>query len=275
MPRTFLTFAIGAAALSGLPLLSGFFSKDEILAMAVANGFHGQPWYLLPWIVGIVAAAMTAFYSWRMVALTFFGEERFDAEKVHPHESPASMTVPLMVLAGLALTGGFLNLPPVLPFAQALHHWLEPVTAAGDALVAGRLGEHGLHLPAWLEWMLLALGAGVALLFAHKGFHAYTRGTGADAEFERARPGVARFLTNAWGVDRGYTDHVVQPTKLFAFMTSVVVDQFAIDGAVNGLATLARKLGGALRRTADGHLSTYALWIGAGAVLMSFLWMWS
>ena len=90
MPRTFLTFLAGSAALSGLPLLSGFFSKDEILARNFAlGGFH----YLL-WGVGIATAALTAFYTWRMVALTFFGQPRYDEEKLHPHESPAVMTLP-------------------------------------------------------------------------------------------------------------------------------------------------------------------------------------
>ncbi|MBI5363627.1 MAG: NADH-quinone oxidoreductase subunit L, partial [Planctomycetes bacterium] len=99
MPATFATFLAGAAALSGLPLLSGYFSKDEILGHTFA---HGGPYYVL-WAIGIATAAMTAFYTWRMVALTFFGKERFDPHHVHPHESPPVMTVPLMVLAVLSV----------------------------------------------------------------------------------------------------------------------------------------------------------------------------
>jgi NADH-quinone oxidoreductase subunit L len=142
MPRTFATFVAGAAALSGLPLLSGFFSKDEILARTFANGgFH-----VLLWAVGVACAALTAFYTWRMVALTFFGEARYDVHHVHPHESPAVMTVPLAVLAVLAVLGGVLNLPHVLPGAGVLEHWLEPVTRAGDALL-WRGGEHPGEAP--------------------------------------------------------------------------------------------------------------------------------
>src|SRR5258707_2879262 len=111
MPHTFATFLAGAAALSGLPLTSGFFSKDEILASACANG--GAYWVL--WILGLATAALTAFYTWRMVALTFFGRPRYDSEHVHPHESPAVMTGPLCILAVLALLGGALRLPAVAP----------------------------------------------------------------------------------------------------------------------------------------------------------------
>jgi NADH-quinone oxidoreductase subunit L len=130
MPQTFLTFMAGAGALSGLPLLSGYFSKDEILATTFASGGV----FLVLWGVGLVTAALTAYYTWRMVALTFFGPERFDHHHVHPHESPAVMTVPLMVLAVLSVVGGLIGLPIVLQelfhVPNFMHQWLEPVIAA-------------------------------------------------------------------------------------------------------------------------------------------------
>ena len=120
MPRTFLTFVAGSAALSGLPLLSGFFSKDEILAKNFAlGGFH-----VLLWVVGVVSAALTAFYTWRMVALTFFGEERYDHHHVHPHESPAVVTVPLI----LVVHGG--------PEAHESNGWLTGYSRAGQVAAA-------------------------------------------------------------------------------------------------------------------------------------------
>ena len=267
MPRTFVTFIAGSAALSGLPLMSGFFSKDEILAMAFGSGGI----YYALWAIGIFTAALTAYYTWRMVALTFFGEERFDAHAVHPHESPASMTVPLIVLAVLSILGGVLGLPPVFHVAHAIETWLHPVLEPGYALLA----HHGPpHVGHTTEWVLLGLGSLIALVFAHRGFHAHRRGTARDAAFDADRPQLSGFLGDAWRIDSTYQSKIVTPVRLVAFVTAVVVDQFAIDGLVNGTASLARKLGDRSRALADGNLKTYALWMGAGAVVLSFVWMW-
>jgi NADH-quinone oxidoreductase subunit L len=269
MPRTYVTFLAGAAALSGLPLMSGFVSKDEILA----HTFAGGGLYLLLWIVGVATAALTAFYTWRMVALTFFGKERFDAAEVHPHESPSSMTTPLMVLAVLSVCGGVLGLPPVLHLPHLLHDWLEPVTHTGTAMLAAAHGGEHAHLSHMTEWILLALGAGIALVFAHLGFHAYREGAEADERLERERPAVARLFGDAWGIDRAYNSFVVQPVRLIAFGVSVVIDQFIIDGLVNGSAAFARSLGARLRKTVDGDISTYGLWMGGAALGMALVWM--
>jgi len=270
MPRTFLTFVAGSAALSGLPLLSGFFSKDEILARNFAlGGFH-----VLLWIVGVITAALTAFYTWRMVALTFFGEGRYDHHHVHPHESPALMTAPLAVLAVLSIVGGALNLPHVLPGAGVLEHWLEPVTRAGDELLwAG--GEHGgaPHLAAGTEWTLLAFGAAIALFFAHRGFHAFRAGPARDERLREARPGLARFLEGAWQIDRSYERRVVEPLKEAAHVLATTVDQAGIDAGVNGAGRVARAVGTSLRALADGQVKHYALWMGAGAAALSLLWV--
>ncbi len=267
MPRTFLTFVAGAAALSGLPLMSGFFSKDEILAKNFAlGGFH-----VLLWGVGVATAALTAFYTWRMVALTFFGEERFDRQHVHPHESPAVMTVPLVILAVLSVLGGLLNLPHVLPGAGVLENWLEPVTRAGDELLA-RGGEHG-HLSALSEWLLLGFGAALALFFAHRGFHGYTQGPARDAALQRGQPGLARFLEGAWQIDRSYHERVVLPLRAAAETLSTRFDRRCIDAAVDGAGTLAKTLALRLRALADGQVKHYALWMGAGAAALSILWV--
>ncbi len=268
MPRTFITFVAGSAALSGLPLMSGFFSKDEILAMAFASGGL----HVALWLVGLAAAAMTAFYTWRMVALTFFGKERFDPEHVHPHESPATMTVPLMILAVFAVFGGVLNLPAVLPGAGMLHHWLEPVTKLGDEILHST-GHELHHLSALSEWCLLGLGSLIALVFAHKGFHAYTSGTEADARARAERPDAVGFLEEAWRIDSTYTRRIVRPIKLAAFLVASVVDQLAIDGAVNGAGSFATSLAQRLRGLVDGSVKNYALWMGAGAAALALSWI--
>lgn len=269
MPATFLTFIAGAAALSGLPLLSGFFSKDEILAHTFAQG---TPLYYALWAVGIVTAALTAFYTWRMVALTFFGKERFDVAKVHPHESPIVMTAPLMVLAVLSVFGGLLSLPVVLPMPQLLAKWLEPVTASGTQILQAAHGAH--EMSHTLEWVLLGLGSLIAIFFAVRGFRAYVGGVQRDLDRETKSPRLASFLGDAWTIDTKYTSFVVGPVKLLAFVIAVVVDAFAIDGLVNGVAALTRGIGGRVRKMADGSIATYGLWMGAVTALMAFLFLW-
>jgi len=267
MPTTWLTFVIGAAALSGLPLLSGYFSKDEILAMNFAGGGA----YRALWLVGIAAAAMTAFYTWRMVALTFHGSERFDPEEVHPHESPSVMTVPLIVLALLSLAGGLFGLPPVFHLSHALSAWLAPSFAEANAL----LNEgHGLaHIAHSTEWLLLGLGAAIALYMAHKGFHAYTRGAALDDEQRGKRPELFAFLKGAWNVDKAYLHGVVEPLRMAALLVASLVDQLIIDGAVRACGHAATGTGNALRKLSDGRPKTYALWIGSGAAALVLVWL--
>jgi NADH-quinone oxidoreductase subunit L len=268
LPLTFATFLAGAAALSGLPLTSGYFSKDEILARTFAAAGPS----LVLWIVGMVAAACTAFYTWRLVALAFFGEERFDAHRVHPHESPVVMTAPLAILAALALVGGVLSLPHVLPFHGWLEHWLEPVVEPATTLLGAGHGAEAT-LSSGLEWTLLALGAAVAIVFARRGFRAYAGGPAADLALRAKRPGLVRFLERAWSLDDAYARLVVQPLKLGSFLLATVIDQLGIDGVLNGIASVARATAGRSRRLVDGSVKTYALWMGTGAAVLVLVWM--
>src|SRR5262249_35018371 len=138
---------------SGLPLMSGFFSKDEILAHTFE---HGGAYYAL-WAIGLATAAMTAFYTWRMVALTFFGPERFHEAGVHPHESPSVMTLPLGILAVLSVFGGVLGLPAVFGATNVIGEWLAPVLEPGRAILESHGAESALSHAH--EWMLLGAGA--------------------------------------------------------------------------------------------------------------------
>ena len=135
--------AIATLAIAGIPPFSGFFSKDEILAMAFARGAE-QPVYYLFYGMGVLAALLTAFYMARLMAMTFLGENRTgERERAHLHEAPWIMTGPLVVLGVLSAVGGALNLPEVFGGHQALEHWLEPVTAPAAALHPARRRPHG------------------------------------------------------------------------------------------------------------------------------------
>jgi NADH-quinone oxidoreductase subunit L len=135
-------------------------------------------------------------------------------------------------------------------------------------------GEHAAHgLSHGAEWVLLALGAAIALVFAHLGFHRYAAGPGRDERLAARRPELARFLADAWTIDSLYKRVVVRPVLILAHVIAVFVDQLGIDGAVNGAARLTRDAAGKVRMTADGSIKTYALWMGAGAACLALVWI--
>jgi NADH-quinone oxidoreductase subunit L len=172
----------------------------------------------------------------------------------------------------LAIVGGLLGLPEVFFHAHhRLGDWLAPILVEGNDLLFGAEMPHVTHAT---EWILLGLGSAIALAFAHKGFHDHKAGTAADARFAAKRPAAARLLDGAWGIDKGYATWIVQPVKLLGFLIAVVVDQFAIDGLVNGAGQGAKRLGARVRRLADGSIATYGLWMGSVTALLAFLWMW-
>lgn len=226
------------------------------------------------WGVGIITAALTAYYTWRMVALTFHGEERFDIAKVHPHESPKIMTTPLMVLAVLAAIGGLMGLPPVFHLDHMLHSWLGPVIKAGEDVMVAATGHGPVHLSVATEWVLLAFGSGIALFFAHRGFHDHAQGIDKDEEFADKKPQLAGFLADAWGLNRTFYKWIVQPVTLVAVGIAVFVDQLIIDGMVNGAGRMAQRLGDRARSLTSGQLANYALYMGGGAAVLALLWAW-
>ena len=128
-------------------------------------------------------------------------------------------------------------------------------------------------MPYW-GWILLGLGSLIALVFAHKGFHGHRSGTGGDEALAASRPETARLFGGAWGIDALYQRAIVKPVGVLAFLIAVVVDQFAIDGMVNGAGNLARRSGTSLRRFADGSIASYGLWMGGVTAGIAFLWIW-
>jgi len=258
MPTTHWTFLIGCMAIAGIPGLSGFFSKDEILWYAW-SGTHGHPVF---WAVGTLVAGLTAFYMFRMYFVVFWGESRMDPEvEAHAHESPKAITVPLMILAVLSIVGGYIAIPGVLrigPLA-AMHErfnifeWLAPslggeshaaVAAARDSLLAsaqpaiGLLQEvehvaeeasHGLELALMLTSLAVAM-AGIAFAY----FIYIKMPRRANDLYERFH-GAYRVLWNKYYVDELYDALFVNRTK-DAGDALWVLDDALVDGTVNGVA---------------------------------------
>ncbi|MCC6225111.1 MAG: NADH-quinone oxidoreductase subunit L [Microthrixaceae bacterium] len=274
MPITAATFIVGWLAIAGVPPFSGFWSKDEILSGAFARGgaFYGL------WVVGLVAALLTAFYMTRQVVMTFFGEEKWrsldaggdaheDAEAAHhddahddhahhgltpgfePTESPWIMTVPLVALAALALVGGVMNLP-FTSGTKFLEHWLEPVLAAEFH------HPHGATL-----WALVVIAIAVAVVGILAGLGVYVR--------RRVEPDVVEkdVFAHAWYIDESYARFAGGPGRK-AFDAMAWFDRNVIDGAVNGAGWLASRSGDAIRRLQSGQVRGYALGMAVGAALV-------
>ncbi len=251
MKITFVTMVIGWLAIGGLFPLSGFWSKDEILGSAFAKG----GFFFILWFIGIATALLTAFYMTRLMILTFFGEERWD-EGVHPHESPPTMTVPLIILAALSAFAGLLNTPVRL----GLEHFLEPTFGAIEQV----------HPPEGATLWLLALASLVVVIIGIAiAYFRYGRG-----ELPTEEGGYWAAALDGYGVDAFYGAVIVAPGKAIATWLARILDPKVIDGAVNGLGYATRSFGSTMRILQTGWVRSYAAAIVAGAlgVVLWLLW---
>lgn len=263
MPKTFTVFLIASLAISGFPGLSGFFSKDEILWYSYANGS------VLFWVIGVITAMFTAFYMFRLFSLTFLGKERFGHD-YHPHESPAIMTVPLMVLAFLSVVGGYIGIPEVFSgeHGNAFHNWLEPVFANANVKLAN-FGHH-THFEEILLMSLSTAGALLAIFFA---YYVYTKKKEIAEKTSQALSALYKLLLNKYYVDEVYESAVVKPiqtgseTVLWKFTDSKI-----IDGLVNGTAKTIEVISGSIRKMQTGIAQSYALVMVFG-IAAALLWL--
>ncbi|MBM9614448.1 NADH-quinone oxidoreductase subunit L [Desulfobulbus rhabdoformis] len=247
MPKTYITMLIGALALSGCPPFSGFFSKDEILYSALASGHFGI------WAVGVLVAGMTAYYTFRMMFVVFHGEPRDQHAYDHAQESPAVMTVPLIILAVGALFAGFLNLPAIFGGDQMVSHWLAPSVT-----------EHHPHTGLFVE--IIAIGASVvAFLIGIKA--AYSRfGKGAE---EPNFSGFADFAYHKFYVDELYDAVIVQPYKRVGAAIWKTIEPNVTDAPVKSVSTLYMLLGSAFKILQVGYVRVYAIYMIIGLSVMS------
>ncbi|HET9708012.1 MAG TPA: NADH-quinone oxidoreductase subunit L, partial [Gemmatimonadales bacterium] len=264
LPWTCTLMWIATLAIAGIPPFSGFFSKDEILGAAFARGTAQPVWYVF-WALGLGAALLTAFYMTRMMLYTFHGPNRAGSqEEAHLHEAPAVMTGPLVVLGILALAGGALNLPSLVGGTAWLERWLEPVTAAGAALV---------HLPevaASTEWTLIGIAVAIAIVGIVAALRVLDLSSVAPARSAPAETGLGKILNKKWYVDELYDALVVRPIMWFSrAVLWRVVDVGVIDGAgVNGAAATSRILGWLTSRLQTGELGFYAVIFVVGVVVV-------
>jgi NADH-quinone oxidoreductase subunit L len=249
---------VATLAISGIPLFSGFFSKDEILTGA----FNAHKYAIFA--LGLVGAGMTAFYMWRLVFLTFFGASRVPHDVAHHvHESPWTMTGPLWVLAILASVAGVWGIP--WKDGTVIGRFLDPVFQAGG----GHEGAH--HGPAW---GLMALSVGVALVGIAVAVEMYVRGRADLAKVGVPQNGLHRLLLNKYYVDELYDSLFVRPVFAMSGWCARVFDAGLIDGAVNGVAELVGRASGRLRHVQTGFVMNYALTMLIGVVALLGLLLW-
>jgi NADH-quinone oxidoreductase subunit L len=272
MPATAATYWLSTLAIAGIPLFSGFFSKDEILFKTFEHGVAGGfSWSIVLWVVGVLTALLTAIYMTRSAVLTFHGKERWPhAAEIKPHESPPSMTIPLWLLAIGAVLGGFIGIPAVIAHGDLnwIHHWLS--ADYGGPVVEPHFASHvGLGL----EWGLIALSSLVAIFGV---WFAWSRWIRHGLEFDNT---LARRFSRLWKLfshkyywDELYDKTVVRPVVRLAENWTTFFDERVIDGAVNGLAGLVRQASGKLRLTQTGIVQNYALALLFGvAVLIALM----
>ncbi len=269
MPSTGWTYFIATLAISGIPLLAGFFSKDEILFKAFEYGFlggHAYAWFV--WVVGVITAALTAFYMTRSYYLTFLGEPRWpDADEIHAHESAPSMTTPLWILAVGSVGVGYIGLPAVIAHGEWnwIHHYL-------GAEYGGPVAEAAIegHVSLGLEWGLIALSSVIAIgtfLYARSVYLAH--GVAFDATLAQQFGGFYQTWKDKYYWDDFY-DNVVVDSLIggLAERGLAPFDGKVVDGIVNGVASAAQVASGLLRRLQTGIVQNYALALVVGVVVV-------
>ena len=269
IPVTFWTMSAGVFAIAGIPPLAGFFSKDEILYQAFASP---NPLFKLLWFIGLVTAGMTSFYMFRLWFKTFFGEPRFeeshsaDGHTAHGvHESPWIMRFPLVVLAILAVIGGWVGIPAALGGHNQIEHFLDPVFASGASqTTAVTTTGHGLELS------LTALSVLVALAGFYVAYVCYYKEPGIAAAFATRNQALYGLVKNKYWIDEFNGNFIVTPLLLFTRgFLGVVVDSGVVNGSGATAGASARGLAWLTRKQISGNIRSYAGWLafGAAAVL--------
>ncbi len=252
LPITHITFLLGCLAIAGVPPFSGFFSKDEILTAAFAK----NPVY---YIIGVAGAMMTAFYMFRLYATTFLGKFRGTADQEHHiHESPAAITIPLILLAILATIGGFVGIPEIFATnARLLGRFLQPVFQSNET------GNTEPQIEVGLEWMLMGVSAGLAIITVIFAWLRFSR------KPELGEPtGFGKLLYNKWYVDEFYDAVLVRPLNAFADFLNKVIEKNVIDGMVNGAGRLVQYGSRQLRYLQSGQVGGYVLLMVISVVLL-------
>jgi NADH-quinone oxidoreductase subunit L len=252
---TFITMLLGTIAISGIPPFSGFFSKDEILA-------HTYEHSKILWLLGMIASMLTAFYMFRLLFLTFFGKFRGTHEQEHHlHESPASMTFPLIILAILSVLGGLLGLPEFWHLPNWMANNLEPII----------IRKNPSLLPHDTEWMLMGLAVLGAVVMIWFTFQLFIKNKVLPAENEAQLKPWQRLIYNKYYVDEFYDALIRKPLDFLSNVFYKFLDLQVIDGLVNAVSAAVKGIGSSVRYFQTGNIGFYVMSMTMGAVLIILL----
>ncbi len=256
IPVTFLTFLIGVVAISGIPPFAGFFSKDEILAHA----FEHNP---IVWGVALLASLLTVFYMFRLLFLVFYGTERSSAEVLHHiHESPKSITIPLMVLATLSVLGGFMGVPEALFGNNWMSGFLAPVFEPSAQLLEGHSLGHSM------EYALMGTTVALTLVMIGIGYNRYVSKSHVPAGDDATISVSNRILLNKYYVDELYDTIVVRPLFWISKRLEVFVEKLGIDAIVNSFGQSIRELSKVMQLLQNGSIGYYIFVMVIGVILI-------
>lgn len=266
LPWTHLTFVMGWLAILGTPGFSGFFSKDEILWMS----FHSPLGHWSLWALGALGATMTAYYMTRLMCLTFWGKSRVPKD-IHPHESPAIMLIPLVILAILSVVGGYVGIPHVIGAIlpghpeNILQNWFAPIVKPIPGLQ---------EADAVMEWSLMGVSVGLALIAAFVAYNFYVRKPEAIEALTKKISPVYKVVSQKYLVDEFYFGFIINPLVRISENVWAYIDVKFIDRCTYWAGDLIRGSGSFVRSLQNGNLQTYAMYIGVGLVLaLTFVMM--
>lgn len=258
---THITFLIGTLAIIGVPLFSGFFSKDEILEKLYAH----NP---ILWGLAIISAAMTIIYMIRVYTLTFWGNFRGTPEQnLHMHESPISMTLPLMILAILSIFGGFLNLPHLLgeSVSQKMSHWMTKINSLKD------IPAHESHLSHSMEWALIGIASLLVIILGYTFFRIFK--SQSEETMTTPRKGLALWGENKFYVDECYQYFFVKPFEALSDFFYHYVERNIIHPIVFGSTRIFYSLGQVLKVAQNGNIEYYLIYLSMSALILLTLLM--
>ncbi len=254
LPITFITMLMGTIAISGIPPFSGFFSKDEILA-------HAYTYSPTFYVIGVIGAMFTSFYMFRMLFLTFSGSFRGTQEQeYHLHESPLSITVPLIILAVLSVVGGFIGVPEALGGHHWLEHFLAPIFKASTEKMPD------IHTAASTETLLMAISVGGALIALVYAYVKYIKNKHIPVTDTEQRPLLANLSYHKFYIDEFYDFIIRKPLDAMSVFFYRVIDKVGIDGLVNGIGSSAVESSKGLRLLQAGNIGFYIFMMVVGII---------
>jgi NADH-quinone oxidoreductase subunit L len=257
MPITFITFLLATLAISGIPPFAGFFSKDEILAHAYsANKYF--------WMLGLIGSMMTAFYMFRLFYLVFMGDFR-GGEKVHAHESPKVMTIPLIILAVLSTVGGFVGIPESLGGKSLIAGFLYPVFSIAESRIIPEISSGSLS-----ELMLMGITVVVVIASIVYARNKYVAHKDLPQEEGEKLPSIQKIIYHKYYVDEFYTAIITRPLDRLSSFSGRVIEKKIIDNIVNACGRFTQWVGNKLRILQTGNVDFYLFAMVIGIVLILF-----